>query len=176
VTTPLDRIFVLRRTKRGPASPARSADYEALLLVTERIRSRFRKPADFATLSPGEQLVFRVAVSMDPEMQNGGIDQYLRNASGDDAQQVIADLEAIGAERTLAVLQQAAQWFEGGVIPSDLDERFDQLLAAEDRAPEKFEAKGDALSRRYSKAAPDLYKKLMDFVERRREDFMLPDS
>jgi hypothetical protein len=169
--TSLDDILALRRVKRPGGAQRRPPDYEALLLLTDRIRSRFRKPSDFDKLTAGEQLVFRVAIAMDAEIANGGIDQYLRNASGDDAEQVRADLRMIGARRALAVLDEAAQWFDGGVIPRELDERFDQLVAAEERDPEGFEPKEDELSRRYAKAAPELYGTLMDFVERQREQF-----
>ena len=158
----LDDILAMR---------SKAQDYKALQLTLDRIRSRFRKPADFAKLTAGEQLLFRVAIAMDPEIMNGGIDQYLRNASGDAAEQVRADLRTIGAHPALAVLDEAAQWFDGGIIPRDLDARFDQLLAAEERDPDGFEARGDELSRRYAKAAPELYGKLMDFVVREREQF-----
>ena len=57
------------------------------------------------------------------------------------------------------------------MIPSDLDERFDQLVATEAEDPDQFERLQDTLSRRYLKAAPELYAKLADYIDRERADF-----
>ena len=132
--------------------------------VVTRIRARFKKPADFARLTPSEQLIFRLAVVFDGEMRNGGIDQYLRNQSGDTAQEVATDLQRINATRALKILQAAAEWFPGARIPTDQDERFDYLIAAEKRDPEAFAEKGDALSRQYLVAANELYRQLSAFI------------
>jgi hypothetical protein len=170
--TTLDDIIAAWHAATRPDSPRRSPAYEALLLVTERIRTRYRTPADFTNLNAAEQLVFRVFVTLDGEVRNGGIDQYLRNASGDDGQQVISDLTTIGAHETEAVLIEAAQWFDHGVIPSDGDKRFDQLIAAEERNPEEFERKETELSRWYATSEPELYEKLMRFVELHQAEFL----
>jgi hypothetical protein len=80
------------------------------------------------------------------------MDQYLRNASGGDAQQVREDLAAIGAAESLGVLDGAARWFDDGIIPESYEERLEQPAAAEERDPEAFETQGDELSRRYARA------------------------
>jgi hypothetical protein len=129
----------LSRREHATRAAGTQSDRQVVQLGIEHIRARFRRPSDFSKLTLGEQLVFRVAMTMDAEMLNGGIDQYLRNESGRDAQQVRADLARIGAEKTLAVLDGAVSWFQNGVIPSDPDERFDQLVAAEAENPDQFD-------------------------------------
>lgn len=145
--------------------------FRALQPVVARIRERFRTPPDFKRLTPAEQLVFRVVVVFDAEMQNGGIDQFLRNQSGDSARQVMADLERIGAVRALNVLGTAARWFPGATIPTDTDLRFDALVAAERKDREAFGLLGEALSRAYLKATAELYRKLLKFVKDQRSEF-----
>jgi hypothetical protein len=144
------------------------------MAAVKQVHTKLRKPADFATLTPAEQLLFRVATVMDGEMHNGGLDQYLRNGSGDDAQQVMADLERIGARGALDVLRTAAGWFDGGVIPTDRDARFDQLIAAEERDPVAFASTSEELSRQYLRTTPELYARLQEFVAQRPHEF--PDS
>ena len=145
-------------------------DFRDVQEVVTRIRTRFRKPADFARLTPSEQLIFRLAVVFDGEMRNGGIDQYLRNQSGDTALEVATDLQRIKATRALKILLAAAEWFSGARIPTDQDARFDALIAAEKRDPEAFAEKGDALSRQYLVAADELYRQLLRFIQEASSD------
>jgi hypothetical protein len=146
------------------ARPKRlSPDHTAVRKLVAEIRSRLKRPADLASLTARERLIYRVVVTMDEEIQNGGVDQFLRNNSGDEGQRVIADLRKIGARGAHQVLSEAAAWFKGRRIPTDASSRFDQLIAAEARDPEEFGVKSETLTRRYYDATPELYRAVLSY-------------
>jgi len=149
------------------------SDYQAALVIGERIKSRFKRVSDFATLSPGEQLFHELFFGLEGEVENGGLHQYLSNSSGDDAERARGHLATIGAMHTLAALDRVRVCFQGGPFPKVRKERIDALRIAEeelDDFDELFERADDA----YARAAPDLHRRLMDYVESHQAEFALP--
>ena len=172
----LDEAFARRHR---PAQPTRfghrTPDYEALLGITDRIATRFRDPESFRELTRGEQIVYLLGFELDAELQNGGIDQYLWNSSGDNAEAARQHLREVGALDVLALLERVACVFAGGVIPADRDER----QAALERAEEEGAALGelfDAVTREYHRCEDELYRRLVDFVEAHAQEFAAPDA
>ncbi|MBX2972528.1 MAG: DMP19 family protein [Flavobacteriales bacterium] len=63
--------------------------------------------------------------NLEREVNNGGFDQYFLNSSGDFAHETLGSLEAIGADKTAAILQKAIDQFPSAQVPKDRDERND---------------------------------------------------
>jgi hypothetical protein len=172
--TPLSLESAIALRYAVSASPRRSPAYNALVAIIDRIRTRYRRPPDADRLTPTERRLYRLIVELDGEIANGGMDQYLRNSSGDHAQEALSDLEAVGASAAADALRNAAAWFPGGVISPDRDIRFDHLSAMEDSDSEGFEERMTALTRQYRAGAPALYELLMDHVEQHRSELAAP--
>lgn len=170
----LDSAIRLHQKSRQGADAA-AADAEALRAVSARVRTRFRNfNTDAAQLTPAERIIFRVFIELDSEVANGGLDQYVRNSSGDRAQDALHDLKAIAATGSWRVLNEMSEWFPGKEIPSDLDSRFDQLIEMEDADEAGFETRMDTLTDRFRAALPEMYSKLMDYVEAHRAELEEP--
>ena len=71
--------------------------------------------------------VTRFIDALESEVNNGGFDQFFFNAAGDNTEETIEALEAIGASTTAQVVRQAAQRFPGGMPPKDRYSRQDAL-------------------------------------------------
>jgi hypothetical protein len=65
------------------------------------------------------------------ETNNGSIDQFFFNDSGQLALPALDYLEKIGAEKTASILRRAIGLFPGGRIPIDQEERRELLLSLE---------------------------------------------
>jgi Domain of unknown function (DUF4375) len=172
--TPLSLESAIALRHAASASPGRSPAYNALVAIVDRIRTRYRRATDVELLTGAERRLLRLIVELDGEIANGGLDQYLRNSSGDHAQEALSDLEAIGASAVADVLRTAAAWFPDGVISPDSDTRFDQLIAIEDSDADGFEDRITALTKQYREGAPALYELLMDYVEHHRSELAAP--
>lgn len=64
---------------------------------------------------------------LEGEVNNGGFHQYFLNSSGDLYAETLSALEAIGANKTKALLERAAQIAFGSNPPTDRDKRIDVL-------------------------------------------------
>ena len=69
------------------------------------------------------QLVRELIDSVEREVNNGGFDQFFFNSASDRTSEIIHALNAIGAQRTATILEDAASKFPGGVPPADRNER-----------------------------------------------------
>lgn len=74
------------------------------------------------TLTPSQRY-FYLNQSLEREVNNGGFDQYFLNSSGDNAHDTLDSLKAIGASRTVALLQRAIDVFPDSKVPKDREER-----------------------------------------------------
>lgn len=77
---------------------------------------------DIDKLNEAQKLFF-FNQNVERELNNGGFNQYFWNSSGDFANETIASLKAIGAEKTAALLQQAMDQFPDRKVPTNRDER-----------------------------------------------------
>jgi hypothetical protein len=71
---------------------------------------------------------------LEAEVNNDGFDQFFFNSPGDEAAETVAALEAIGAQKTAAILRQACAKFPGGMPPVDRDAR--QVILVDVVSPE----------------------------------------
>lgn len=104
-------------------------------------------PADLARL---ERIFW-----LQTEINNGGLFQYFYNSTGDHAAETLADLKAIGATKTAAVLEEAMARFPQGKPNPDRVLRQRQLLRIGDLHGREF----DDLDQRFyfrSEALADL--------------------
>ena len=112
---------------------------------------------------------------MDTDIENGGLHQFFTNSSGDFAEEAKRHLDAVGARRVLAVLNEASAVFTNGIVPDDRDTRNAVLEQEEEREGDAVWVRWDALSRKYAHAAKaELYAKLLAWVKSHREEFPDP--
>ncbi|MEX0716309.1 MAG: DMP19 family protein [Planctomycetaceae bacterium] len=81
---------------------------------------------DYRRLEPAERYMVDVFWLI-AETNNGGLDQYFTNQSGDHAAEVLEALRAIGATQTLAILERACNLFPNGTPSRSWEERNDQM-------------------------------------------------
>lgn len=75
----------------------------------------------------GIERVFYLCQTFEIEMNNGGIDQYYRNSSGNYANETVEALVTIGAKHTALILDRGNGVFKEGIVPEDRNERIDEM-------------------------------------------------
>ena len=90
---------------------------------------------DIDKLNEAQKLFF-FNQNVERELNNGGFNQYFWNSSGDFANETIASLKAIGAEKTAALLQQAMDQFPDRKVPTNRDERNELQEQIQEQADE----------------------------------------
>ena len=80
-------------------------------------------------LNPHERVILVVRLVED-EVNNGGFSQFFYNTGGNFSGEVVAAFNAIGAEKTAAICQQAISAF-GQELPADREARLALLNACE---------------------------------------------
>lgn len=160
-----DEALALRTAKiRHPVSPS----YSVLLALSERIFSLAGQ-----RLTHGERLFATLFDEMNAEWENGGLEQYLTNASGATAEHARAYLAEIGAWGVLAILDEAAWRFYDGSIPraeSARNRRLENVLMSDDDANRWL----DMADRRWRSVQAELYDRLVDYAAAHRADFARP--
>lgn len=151
-------------------------DHFALLAVWERINERMVAPG-FDGLTRGERLVHVLWFVMDSEIENGGLHQFLSNASGDFAEEAKRQLKEIGARDTLAVLGKASAVFPRRVVPSDRRQRNRILEQDEAQRADAAREEWTALDREYrSSARAELHAALLEWIRDHPKEFPDPDD
>lgn len=117
-----------------------------------------------SNLSPEEQ-VFVTVWELEAEVNNGGLAQYYFNSAGDNAQQVVGSLEAVGAPSMASIVTQANALFPGGP-PSDQDQRTEGLDSLDSEAEEAL----DRLTGEFCAYPENLSELLHDFVQEHHDD------
>ena len=172
----LAEAIALRATpvegKRGGV--AVTPDWVAGVAITDRIRTRFQRPADWATLTHGEQLVFTLHCALDAEVKNGGLHQYLSNSSGDGAEVVKGYLSELEATELRAMFDDVSALFPNAVIPSDRASRDAILWPSDESARLAIMNDVEVIERRYAGSWDDLWRRVMDYVEAHRAEFEQP--
>ena len=113
------------------------------------------------------QLYFYLNQCFERELNNGGFDQYFRNAAGAHAAGTLHSLKAIGAEKTMSLLQAAMDLFPGGEVPQDHDERLEVVGSIEDQVEHQWEG----LESEFFAYEDDLNKLNLAFIKAHRDSF-----
>ena len=88
------------------------------------------------------------------EIESEGMSGFLEHSTGAFHAEIVDCCRTIGASETAAYLEGAARLFDGGVVPTDDDERESQVMAHLERADtEKTPDPFWALDKQYAKAA-----------------------
>lgn len=80
------------------------------------------------------QRLFYLNQNLEREVNNGGFNQYFLNSSGDYAHETILSLTAIGAAKTVKILERAIGQFPQKNVPKERSERIAILEQIEDEA------------------------------------------
>ena len=153
-----------------------TSDWCAAVAITDRVSSRFTRPAEWPTLTHGEQLVYTLICALDGEVKNGGLHQYLTNSSGDRAEDVKGYLSELGATELRSMFDEVSDFFPGKVIPKDRAERDSVLWPHDEPAKSAIMDQVEGIERRYAGYWNDLWRRVMDYVEAHRAEFAAPDQ
>ena len=88
-------------------------------------------------MSDGEKVVLFIE-NLEREVNNGGFSQFFWNSSGDYAQETLAALKSIGANKTAEIVSKAFSVWPNGNIPSDRVARQNTLETIEDKSVETW--------------------------------------
>jgi hypothetical protein len=142
------------------------ADSEELLLgLSEAVAAR-AESVGHDGLRPAEK-TFVCIWGLEKEINNGGLYQYFFNPSGDHAQHAPEALAAIGARRTMTILQSANAIFPDGGPSADRVRRQEQLDSLSDEAAEEL----DRLDEEFFRYPDDLSDLLARYARGRWEEF-----
>ena len=93
-------------------------------------------------ISPEARFVY-LLWSFDGEIHNGGFDQFFFNSIGDYAQEILSNLESLGASKSASLLKEAMTYFPDSKPSTVREERWKELEKYEGN--EKFEEHLDNL-------------------------------
>lgn len=108
-----------------------------LIKLCEHQASRFWK-VDYEKLTEAER-VFILVWELESEVNNGGLNQYYCNSSGDWASGCPDALKRIGAGKAAQIIENANNLFPGGCPPKDRDERCAHVHSISDGAFDEFD-------------------------------------
>lgn len=75
----------------------------------------------------GIERVFYLCQTFEVEMNNGGIDQYYHNTSGNYANETVEALSTIHALETALILDKGNAVFKDGIVPEDQEARCEEI-------------------------------------------------
>jgi len=120
----------------------------------------------YGNLTEPEKVFYCIWI-LEGQVNNGGLDQYYFNSSGDYAADAVASLDAIGAKHTANLVRQANAMFgEAGPSPERfvrqdqleaLDEADQKRLGELDQAFYKYHDKLDVLLKAYVRAHKEAF-------------------
>jgi hypothetical protein len=116
----------------------------------------------FQALTAAERVVYCVD-ELEREVNNGGFDQFFFNSSGDVAEDTVAALEAISAQKAASIVRRAMARLPGGTAPRDRNQR-QQVMA-------QASANWEDLDEEYYSYPDDLTALLRAYVEQHRGEF-----
>lgn len=148
---------------------ARATDDQQFDAVRGRIARKLLKSTAYDNLRHGERLVWQIYWLL-CEVNNGGIDQYLTNSSGDDAQETIGFLKDIRATTTCRLLQSIAEIFPSGIIPKDREKRCELLSLWEQKSPTQAEVFFTKVTDAFHDRNEDLTKLTLAYVRKHPEE------
>lgn len=105
--------------------------------------------------------------NLEREINNGGINQFFYNSSGDFAHETLTSLRTIGANKTADILQQAIDQFPSSTVPKDRAKRQEILEQIENKADEVWEQ----LDHAFYKYGDNLYDLNIEYIKQNRNSF-----
>lgn len=102
---------------------------ELIIALSDHVARKCQYGGNMAALSAPERTFF-ITQSLEMEVNNGGFSQFFYNTGGDFSSEVAAAFNAIGADKTAAICQQAIAAF-GQELPADRETRLAMLNACE---------------------------------------------
>ena len=148
-----------------------SREEAALTAILARIDCRCPSLADRAKLTRGERGLLFYRAMLD-EVKSGGLDQYLWNAAGDDAEELRAFLHHAKIAETAEIFDHIARLFPERRIPQEHRARQTRLTGKDPPSPAAF----DELSRRLVALVPRATRGLLRYGERHPEEFPQPSD
>jgi Domain of unknown function (DUF4375) len=103
------------------------------------------------------------------EVDNGGIDQYLSNSSGNSFETLLSSLEKVGSEKTLTLMREIKDFFPEKSVPSDREIRNDLM---ENRIGLEGKKKIEANTDRYHQSSEDVADLLRKYLLPRKTEFL----
>jgi Domain of unknown function (DUF4375) len=113
------------------------------------------------------QKFFYFNQSLEREVNNGGFKLYFLNSSGDNAQETVASLQAIRADKTAAILRSAIGQFPNSAVPTDREERQTVLIQIEETANDMW----GNLDQKFYAYEDDLNELNLKYVKQHRSSF-----
>jgi Domain of unknown function (DUF4375) len=113
------------------------------------------------------QKIFLFVENLEREVNNGGFHQFFFNSSGDYTHETIKALEAIGALKTVKIVEKSISVWPGQKVPGDREERQNLLEQVEKEGIPIWE-QCDSDFFKYEDKIGTL---LLEFVKRNKTDF-----
>lgn len=109
----------------------------AIIELDSKLNEKSNYGENISLLSDGEKVVLFIE-NLEREVNNGGFSQFFWNSSGDYAQETLAALKSIGANKTAEIVSKAFSVWPNGNIPSDRVARQNTLETIEDKSVETW--------------------------------------
>jgi hypothetical protein len=107
------------------------------------------------------------------EVVQGGFRQFLRDASGDHAQDTVQALREVGAHVSLELLEKALTVFPGAIPPTSREDRVRLIDQADDADPTFFTAFDELYNQHVDSQSPHRVEKvdalLLDYLKKHAE-------
>jgi len=104
---------------------------------------------------------------LEREVNNGGLDQFFVNSSGDYAEETINALKQIRSVRFLKILETAVEQFPNAKPPKDRDERLEVMERIEDKTASIW----NALDDEFYKYDEDIYSLMIEYIRANIKEF-----
>ena len=114
-----------------------------------------------------QQKYFFYNQNLEREINNGGLNQYFLNSSGNFASETILSLKTIGANKTAEILQKAIDQFPNKNVPKDRTQRQEILETIEEVEKEIWED----LDQKFFAYEDDLNTLNIEFVRQNKDKF-----
>ena len=128
------------------------------------IKSAYMESMDVLT---AEEQVFLMVDYLQMEVNNGGLDQFFFNSSGDYAQNILEACETVGASQSAALLRQAMAEFPDGQVPADREARWKLM----EELPESHSDAWSALDEEFWSDPDNIAHCLSDYAQAHQEQF-----
>ena len=137
---------------------------EAIIQIEEYLTSRF--DSDQSSLSNIEKNVIYIE-NLEREVNNGGIDQFFSNSSGNYAHETVTALEEIGAQKTSDLLKKAISVFPDGDVPKDREKRREVMEEIEDDSEDTW----NELDDKFYEYEDDIPSLILSYIRSNRKEF-----
>ena len=165
-----DEIQARGQVKTIDDALKRGTDTERFHALLGLVEGKITKRNPYASLRPSEKVVYQVGVLL-AEVNNGGLEQYLSNSSGNHAQETIGHLETIKADSTARLLKAAAGLFPQAEIPTDWASRRRTLASFAKKPNDEAKVFFKNLDDRFHDGGEQLSKLVLAYVRKHREEF-----